>query len=66
MVEAAGVEPASLTNLPAATTCLAGEILSATRFRSDNDPGSLASRDFLKPMRADAARAPACCSAHPS
>jgi hypothetical protein len=31
MVEAAGVEPASLTNLPAATTCLVRKDFSAMR-----------------------------------
>ena len=33
MVEAAGVEPASLLNQPAATTCLARRIFSAMRWR---------------------------------
>jgi hypothetical protein len=31
MVEAAGIEPASLTELPAATTCLVRKMFSATR-----------------------------------
>ena len=33
MVEAAGIEPASQVNLPAATTCLVQEIFSAMRWR---------------------------------
>ena len=36
LVEAAGVEPASLTNLPAATTCLVRKRFSAMRWRPDS------------------------------
>jgi hypothetical protein len=36
MVEAAGVEPASQANLPAATTCLVRRGFSAWRLRSDS------------------------------
>jgi len=35
MVEAAGVEPASQANQPAATTCLVRRIFSAMRWRPD-------------------------------
>jgi len=35
MVEAAGIEPASLTNPPAATTCLVRRMFSAARWRPD-------------------------------
>src|SRR5262245_12921206 len=45
VVEAAGVEPASLTNLPAATTCLVRRIFSAGRLRPDTDSPSLVRRD---------------------
>jgi len=37
MVEAAGVEPASLTNKPAATTCLVRRRFSAVRWRPDSN-----------------------------
>jgi len=36
MVEAAGIEPASQADLPAATTCLSQVIFSAMRWRLDS------------------------------
>ena len=42
MVEAAGVEPASLANLPAATTCLVRREFSTGRLRPDTESHSLA------------------------
>jgi len=36
MVEAAGIEPASQVNLPAATTCLFPVIFSAMRWRRNS------------------------------
>ena len=44
MVEAAGVEPASLTELPAATTCLVRREFSTERWRPDTESPSLARR----------------------
>src|SRR5215831_9041963 len=44
VVEAAGVEPASLTNEPTATTCLVGREFSSVRLRPDPESHSLARR----------------------
>ena len=40
MVEAGGVEPPSLAQLPAATTCLVREDLSAARWRPNSNPAA--------------------------
>jgi Protein of unknown function DUF72 len=50
VVEAAGVEPASLTNLPAATTCLVRSKFSSGRLRPDTESPSLACMQEFQPV----------------
>ena len=50
LVEAAGVEPASLTNLPAATTCLVRSKFSSGRLRPDTESPSLARMQEFQPI----------------
>ena len=66
MVEAAGVEPASLTALPAATTCLVRRIFSTGQLRPDTESPSLARRKSFGQARADTATDLTCCCVHPA
>jgi len=50
MVEAAGVEPASLTNVPAATTCLVRSKFSSGQLRPDTESPSLARMQEFQPF----------------
>src|ERR1051325_4153419 len=67
MVEAAGVEPASLAKLPAATTCLVRREFSSVQWRPDTESHSLARRirDSIKP-RAGAATDLTCYGVRPA
>ena len=56
VVEAAGVEPASLAKLPAATTCLVRREFSTGRLRPDTESHSLARRIRVSASRAQTPR----------